>query len=65
MKKRGANDMNDQPKVNKLEELHNRMEKLSEMLDELDPEKTEVEDIDRLLLMLDDLEKQCQHYREQ
>ncbi|AOM83684.1 hypothetical protein BBEV_2343 [Salisediminibacterium beveridgei] len=57
--------MNDQPKVNKLEELHNRMEKLSEMLDELDPEKTEVEDIDRLLLMLDDLEKQCQHYREQ
>lgn len=57
--------MNDQPKVNKLEELHHRMEKLSEMLDELDPEKTEVEDIDRLLFMLDDLEKQCQRYREQ
>lgn len=57
--------MNQQPKEGKLKQLHDRMEVLSEMLDDLDPEKTEVEDIDQLLQMLDDLEKQCQRYREQ
>ncbi|ADI00256.1 SE1561 family protein [Salisediminibacterium selenitireducens] len=54
-----------EPKEQKLSLLHERMEQLSRMLDELDPEKTEVEDIDRLLGMLDDLENQCQAYREQ
>ncbi|MCE7792094.1 hypothetical protein K8O68_06615 [Salipaludibacillus sp. CUR1] len=52
-------------KQTKLDALHQRMENLVEILDSLDPEKTGIEDIDRIIAMLDDLEKQCQQYRQQ
>ncbi|MCR6097338.1 hypothetical protein HXA34_06055 [Salipaludibacillus agaradhaerens] len=55
----------EQGKQLKLEVLHERMENLVELLDSLDPEKTGVEDIDRLIEMLDDLENQCKQYRQQ
>lgn len=50
-------------KKDKLLTLHEKMEHLSEMLDSLDPEQTEVADIDRIIHQLDELEKQCQDYR--
>ncbi|PYZ92388.1 hypothetical protein CR194_16295 [Salipaludibacillus keqinensis] len=50
-------------KKTKLEVLHQRMENLVESLDSLDPEKTGIEDIDRIIAMLDDLENQCKQYR--
>lgn len=49
----------------KLQTLHERMETLVNILDRLDPEQTEVEDIDRIISMLDELEAQCQQYRQQ
>lgn len=52
-------------KQSKLDVLHERMENLMEIFDSLDPEKTGLEDIDRILEMLDDLEKQCIKYRQQ
>lgn len=48
----------------KLQTLHEKMEHLAEMLDSLDPERTEVDDIDRIISQLDELEKQCQEYRQ-
>lgn len=52
-------------KQSKLDVLHERMENLMEILDSLDPEKTGIEDIDRIIEMVDDLEKQCINYRQQ
>ncbi|SDN74010.1 SE1561 family protein [Alkalicoccus daliensis] len=49
----------------KLQTLHERMETLVNVLDTLDPEQTKVEDIDRIINMLDELEAQCQQYRQQ
>ncbi|WP_416148907.1 SE1561 family protein [Salipaludibacillus sp. HK11] len=50
-------------KQTKLDSLHDRMENLVELLDSLDPEKTGVEDIDRIIALLDDLEAQCIKHR--
>ncbi|UTR13979.1 hypothetical protein MM221_15380 [Salipaludibacillus sp. LMS25] len=55
----------EQGKQLKLEVLHERMENLVQLLDSLDPEKTGIDDIDRLIAMLDDLENQCKQYRQQ
>lgn len=52
-------------KQSKLDVLHERMENLMEIFDSLDPEKTGIEDIDRIIEILDDLERQCIKYREQ
>ncbi|ADU29083.1 SE1561 family protein [Evansella cellulosilytica] len=52
-----------QGKGEKLSLLHERMEHLVAMLDSIDPEKAGVEDIDRIIAMLDELEAKCQQYR--
>ncbi len=52
-------------KQTKLDALHDRMENLVEILDSLDPEKTGIDDIDRIIDMLDDLEKQCIKHRQE
>lgn len=35
-----------------------------EVLDSIDPENTELEDIDRLIGMIDDLEMKCEQFKE-
>ncbi|WP_444685559.1 SE1561 family protein [Alkalicoccus luteus] len=50
-------------KQEKWTSLHDRMERLSNMVDQLDLERTEVEDIDRMILMLEELEEKCRQYR--
>ncbi|MDG5786124.1 SE1561 family protein [Evansella sp. AB-P1] len=52
-----------QGKDDKMHLLHQRMDNLLSMLDSIDPEKAGVEDIDRIISMLDELEKKCQQYR--
>ncbi|WP_096187876.1 SE1561 family protein [Evansella halocellulosilytica] len=52
-------------KEEKMSLLHQRMEHLVKMLDSIDPEKAGVEDIDRIIEKLDELEKQCQSYRKE
>ncbi|MBB5174659.1 SE1561 family protein [Texcoconibacillus texcoconensis] len=49
----------------KMDVLYQRMDQLMSTLEEMDPEKAGVEDIDRLIDMLDDLEKKCQQLRQQ
>ncbi|MBM6616485.1 SE1561 family protein [Bacillus suaedaesalsae] len=43
--------------------LKNRLEMFLEVIDHLDPEEAEVEDIDRLLAMLDDLESKVERFK--
>ncbi|CAM3831963.1 SE1561 family protein [Alkalicoccus chagannorensis] len=50
-------------KQRKLHQLQDRMDMLMEMLDNLDPEETSIEDIDQLISRLDELETQCRQYR--
>jgi hypothetical protein len=45
-----------QDKDSQLSYLKNRLNMFLEVLDSMDPESTDVDDIDRLLQMLDDLE---------
>lgn len=52
-------------KAEKLSALHERMENLVNSLDSLDPEKTGVDDIDRLITKLDELEEECQKHRQE
>ncbi|MGJ9384968.1 hypothetical protein CR203_16470 [Salipaludibacillus neizhouensis] len=55
--------MENSGKTERLSALHERMENLVNSLDELDPEKTGVEDIDRIITKLDELEEECQKHR--
>ncbi|MBM7097693.1 MULTISPECIES: SE1561 family protein [Alteribacter] len=43
--------------------LHQRIELLMTMLDGIDPEEAGVEDIDRIIEMLDELENKAKQYR--
>ncbi|MBD8069942.1 SE1561 family protein [Bacillus sp. PS06] len=43
-------------KDSQIDYLKNRLNMFIEVIDSLDPENTELEDIDRLIKMLDDLE---------
>jgi hypothetical protein len=43
--------------------LQNRLDMVMTVLDTIDPEEAGVEDIDRLLAMLDDIETKCQQFR--
>lgn len=43
--------------------LKNRLNMFVEVIDSLDPESTELEDIDRLIEMLDDLEGKYERFK--
>ncbi|KGX90305.1 SE1561 family protein [Pontibacillus marinus] len=43
----------------KIEELKLRLSTFMSRIDEMDPETTSVEDVDKLISMLEDLEEQC------
>ncbi|TMW70599.1 SE1561 family protein [Alteribacter natronophilus] len=51
-------------KQEQMKYLHQRIELLMTMLDNIDPEKVGVEDIDRIIEMLDDLENKAKQYRQ-
>lgn len=43
--------------------LKQRLNMFLEVLDSIDPETTELEDIDRLIEMIDDLEMKCEQFK--
>lgn len=43
--------------------LKQRLNMFLEVLDSIDPEATELEDIDRLIEMIDDLEMKCEQFK--
>ncbi|OKL35978.1 SE1561 family protein [Domibacillus mangrovi] len=43
--------------------LKKRLNIFMEVLDSIDPEETEVEDIDRLIGMINDIELKCEQFR--
>ncbi|GIN84861.1 hypothetical protein MXL46_04425 [Heyndrickxia sporothermodurans] len=43
--------------------LKQRLNMFLEVLDSIDPEDTELEDIDRLIEMIDDLEMKCEQFK--
>ncbi|OMP68139.1 SE1561 family protein [Domibacillus epiphyticus] len=43
--------------------LKERLNIFMEVLDSIDPEETDVEDIDRLIGMIDDIELKCEQFR--
>ncbi|WP_243291617.1 SE1561 family protein [Bacillus sp. FJAT-47783] len=43
--------------------LRNRLSMFVEVLDSIDPETTDIEDIDRLISMLDDLEGKYERFK--
>ncbi len=45
--------------------LHGRMELLLTMLDTIEPEEAGVEEIDRIIEMLDEIENKCKKFRNQ
>ncbi|WP_096439615.1 SE1561 family protein [Alteribacter populi] len=50
-------------KQEQMKYLHQRIELLMTMLDNIDPEEAGVEDIDRIIEMLDELETKAKQYR--
>ena len=42
--------------------LKQRLNMFLEVLDAIDPEETDVDDIDRLISMLDDMESKCREF---
>ncbi|MGD6873235.1 SE1561 family protein [Sutcliffiella horikoshii] len=50
-------------KDSQVDYLKNRLNMFLEVVDSLDPESTDVEDIDRLIQMLDDLEGKYNQFR--
>ncbi|PYZ96896.1 hypothetical protein CR205_14565 [Alteribacter lacisalsi] len=51
-------------KQEQMKYLHQRIELLMTMLDNINPEEAGVEDIDRIIDMLDDLERKAKQYRQ-
>jgi hypothetical protein len=49
-------------KESQVEYLKQRLNMFLEVLDSMDPEDTELEDIDRLIQMIDDLELKCEQF---
>jgi Mn-containing catalase len=43
--------------------LHNRLDMVMNVLENINPEEAGVEEIDRLLTMLDDIEVKCKQFR--
>ncbi|CUB21592.1 hypothetical protein BN2127_JRS9_02082 [Bacillus subtilis] len=50
-------------KVQQIDYLKNRLDMFMNVIDSLDPEATDVEDIDRLISMLDDLEAKYERFK--
>lgn len=50
-------------KDQQLDYLKNRLDMFMNVIDSLDPESTDVEDIDRLISMLDDLEAKYERFK--
>ncbi|KMJ55946.1 SE1561 family protein [Alkalihalophilus sp. As8PL] len=50
-------------KKEQMDYLHRRLDLLMNVLDSIDPEEAGVEEIDRLLTMLDDIELKCKQFR--
>ncbi|MBL3648561.1 SE1561 family protein [Bacillus vallismortis] len=50
-------------KDQQLDYLKNRLDMFMNVVDSLDPEATDVEDIDRLISMLDDLEAKYERFK--
>ncbi|MED3346970.1 SE1561 family protein [Bacillus thuringiensis] len=50
-------------KDQQLDYLKNRLDMFMNVIDSLDPEATDVEDIDRLISMLDDLEAKYERFK--
>ncbi|TXK21878.1 SE1561 family protein [Bacillus amyloliquefaciens] len=50
-------------KDQQLDYLKNRLDMFMNVIDSLDPESTDVEDIDRLIGMLDDLEAKYKRFK--
>ncbi|MBU9722892.1 MULTISPECIES: SE1561 family protein [Bacillaceae] len=48
----------------KMSLLHQRMDHLMTVLDSIDPEKAGVDEIDRIIAMLDEIETKCRQLRE-
>ena len=50
-------------KDQQIDYLNNRLDMFMNVIDSLDPEATDVEDIDRLISMLDDLEAKYERFK--
>lgn len=50
-------------KKEQMDYLHRRLDLVMSVLDSIDPEDAGVEEIDRLLAMLDDIEVKCKQFR--
>ncbi|MFK2826156.1 SE1561 family protein [Bacillus sp. B190/17] len=51
-------------KESQISYLKERLNIFMEVLDAIDPEETELEDIDRLLGMIDDIEEKCEQFKQ-
>ncbi|WP_261134537.1 SE1561 family protein [Bacillus sp. Marseille-Q3570] len=56
-----GNAIND--KSSQMEYIQNKMDMLLKVLDTIDPETAGVEEIDRIIAMLDELEEKCKQFR--
>ncbi|MBV2240601.1 hypothetical protein KQR57_04415 [Bacillus inaquosorum] len=61
MEEQNGNAVNN--KDQRLDYLKNRLDMFMNVIDSLDPEATDVEDIDRLISMLDDLEAKYERFK--
>ncbi|MGX1431477.1 hypothetical protein ACUXCC_003117 [Cytobacillus horneckiae] len=62
---KGANDLGNpiQNKDNQVVFLKQRLNMFMDVLDAIEPENTELEDIDRLIEMIDDLESKVREFK--
>lgn len=51
-----------QEKSSQVQFLKTRLNMFSDVLDSIDPEEVELEDIDRLINMIDELENKCKEF---
>ncbi|WLD93962.1 SE1561 family protein [Alkalihalobacillus sp. AL-G] len=56
-----GNAIND--KSTQMHYIHNRMDMLLKVFDTMDPETAGIEEIDRIIAMLDELEEKCKQFR--
>ncbi|MEK4031079.1 MULTISPECIES: SE1561 family protein [Bacillaceae] len=50
-------------KESQISYLKQRLNMFMEVLDAIEPEETKIEDIDRLLEMIDDIEEKCEQFK--
>ncbi|WP_095407486.1 MULTISPECIES: SE1561 family protein [Bacillaceae] len=50
-------------KESQINYLKQRLNMFMEVLDAIEPAETEIEDIDRLLEMIDDIEEKCEQFK--